>query len=134
MECRSRDVEKSGMIRPRLSRAHFAWVAVTIAVLVTHARASNERWTDLAFGPENRAASSAAFDPIAKRLVVFGGIGSSNDTWSLTMPGLDGWTRHILSNPPSARYGSSMVYDPVRHRMLLFGGYDNNHRNDVWEL
>ena len=120
---------------PAPPRTRAAWIAVVaVALCVSPARAANETWVPLPLGPTGRAECCTAFDPVSGRMIMFGGYGGINETWSLTMAPTPQWAWHPTATSPTGRHGSAMVYDPVRHRMLMFGGYDNNYRNDVWAL
>jgi hypothetical protein len=81
------------------------------------------------------------YDPVADRVIVFGGLGGPgymNDVWQLSLSGTPTWTHLAISGtPPIGRYGHSAIYDPLRLRMVVFGGYDgasNKLFNDVWAL
>lgn len=91
--------------------------------------------------PPPRRGHSAIFDPVRRRMIVFGGydmpgLNTFDDVWALSMTGSPTWTQmHPTGDPPSARYGHSAVYDPVRDRMIVFGGFDGtNYDSDVWAL
>jgi hypothetical protein len=79
--------------------------------------------------PQPRADNGLAFDPILKRVVLFGGLagacedcgqGRLNDTW--LWDGLN-WSQvqTLLSPQPSS--GTSFTYDGTTKGMLLFGGW-----------
>jgi len=81
-------------------------------------------WTNLApqVSPGPRAAHAMAFDPVRKRLVLFGGrgtIGPLSDTWEF-----DGatWKPMVSPTNPGPRTLHAMAYDPIAQRVLLFGG------------
>ena len=89
--------------------------------------------------PTPRAGHTAIYDPVRKRLIVFGGNDGarSNEVWALTLdPSSDPtWTQLLpLGTPPSAREGHVAIYDPVGDRMIVFGGTDGAALNDVWSL
>lgn len=80
---------------------------------------------------------TAIYDPIQKRMVVFGGSGDgySNEVLSLSLEGPPSVTPiETAGGPPRPRRGHTAVYDPVRQRMLVFGGAAPDLLNDVWEL
>ncbi len=84
-------------------------------------------------------ASSAIYDPLRDRMVVFGGFsgddGARNEAWAFTLTESPAWTAIVPSgSPPPARAGHTAIYDPVRDRMVVFGGLDDIYRNDVWAL
>jgi hypothetical protein len=81
--------------------------------------------------------AAAAYDPIADRVIVFGGnsaSGAQDATWSW-----DGtnWTQLFPATSPSARYSHGMAYDPMLGRIVLFGGLSapgmSNALADTWE-
>lgn len=89
--------------------------------------------------PPGRALSTAIYDPIRNRMVVFGGLegddAPSNDVWTLSLHGDAIWAVLTTSGtPPPPRYRHSAIYDPVRDRMIVFGGQDHRYRREVWAL
>ncbi len=76
--------------------------------------------------PSVREYHAAVADPVAQRMIVFGGLNGStplSDLWQLTLSGTMTWTALTATGtPPAARYGHSAVHDPVRRRMIVFGG------------
>jgi len=86
--------------------------------------------------PSARVTSSAMYDPVRNRVIVFGGGNSVylNDTWALTLSP-PAWTQIAPAGPsPPPRRGHRAVYDPVRDRMIVFAGLDGTYRNDTWAL
>src|SRR5262249_50616094 len=86
-----------------------------------------------------RIGSSAIYDPVRDRMVVFGGQAQGNlylnDVWALSLAGTPAWTALTpTGTPPSGRTGHTAIYDPVRDRMVVFGGAvgDNQFLNEVW--
>jgi len=97
--------------------------------------------------PPRRAIASAIFDPVRRRMLIFGGgpgegsFPTGNDVWALTLDGTPRWEElHPAGELPKPRDLHCAIYDPVRDRMLVFGGYasDNppygSYENSVWEL
>jgi N-acetylneuraminic acid mutarotase len=86
-------------------------------------------WTDLKPAeplPSPRSAYSMAYDPVTRRLIMFGGrdnAGTSlNDTWAYD-PAKNTWTElEPGGTQPLARSTQGMVADPTTHRLLMFGG------------
>jgi hypothetical protein len=82
----------------------------------------------------------AAYDPIAQRLLVFGGLhqdGLTNQTWQLTMSGTPAWSQVFPSGtPPTGRQAAAGGYDAARNRLVVFAGYDTQFRaeNDTYAL
>ena len=107
----------------------------------TMALSGPPNWTKLAIAgtlPPGRSETSAIYDPVRERIIVFGGrTGSStavNDVWALSLSGGPAWTQLAPSGtPPSARSGHAAIYDPVRDRMLVFGGFGST-PGEVWAL
>jgi hypothetical protein len=100
-------------------------------------------WTDLTSDtawPQPRLGTFAVHDPVANRMVFFGGwnAGFLVDTWSLDLAADDpAWTRLVLTGPhPGPRVWHGEVYDPVRRRMLVIGGLEpsGGYLMDVWQL
>jgi len=98
----------------------------------------NDVWTlDLAGGPTwfdvtpagapppGRSRAMAAYDPVRRRMIVFGGYGNTpgNDLWALNLAGTPAWTELSPSGtPPPGRAAGTLTYDPIYDRMLLIGG------------
>ena len=85
--------------------------------------------------PPPRRGHAAVFDPVRRRLVVFGGRSSGphatllelNDVWALSLSGQAAWTQLLPTGSAlRPREGSSAAYDPVRDRMAIFGGSDGS--------
>ncbi len=95
------------------------------------------RWVqhDLSNEPPGRYNGRLVFDPIQRRMVLFGGghdKQSLNDTWVF-----DGksWKSVTTAASPAARYAMAMFYDETRRSFIMFGGFDGtNLYNDTWEL
>lgn len=101
-----------------------------------------ETWTDLSPtgpAPEQRHGPVAVYDPIAHRVVIFGGVNQYpcfNDVWAFDLTTLE-WTQLYASGtPPSGRKEAVAIYDPEEHRMIVFGGYNDPEQflNDTWAL
>jgi hypothetical protein len=89
--------------------------------------------------PTPRYYHSAVFDPVRRRMLVFGGYDDRQewgDLWALSLDGARRWTRLNVGGPgPSPRLGHAAVYDPVGDRMILFGGtHGDLALNDTWQL
>jgi hypothetical protein len=64
-----------------------------------------------------------AYDPVSRKVVLFGGGGDSgdlNDTWTF-----DGatWSQIVTTVAPSVRNGASMAFDRRTRQLVLFGGF-----------
>ncbi len=88
--------------------------------------------------PAGRYGHTSLYDPLRRRMIVFGGHDGTSrvdQVWALSLAGTPTWSLLQPSGtPPSGRQNHSAVYDPIRDRMLVFGGFDGARRNDVWSL
>ncbi len=96
--------------------------------------------------PSPREGHSAVFDPVRRRMVVFGGATSvtgpgtfENATWFLdltTSP--PSWQLAAVNGPlPSVRANHHAIFDTVQDRMVIYGGIGpppNYGSTDVWTL
>jgi hypothetical protein len=97
-------------------------------------------WTELRPSgtvPSPRWACTMTYDPVTRRMILFGGRNASrrlNDTWAYD-PAANTWTELKPSgNLPLARGGHVMVRDPSSGRMIMFGGRsgETDFLNDTW--
>src|SRR5215472_1848028 len=83
--------------------------------------------------PTARSNAAAAYDPISKRIVVFGGLSSQgylSETW--TFDGTN-WAKVNTSSAPPVRSNASMAFDKVSRKIVLFGRYNGqNYLGDTW--
>jgi len=88
--------------------------------------------------PPNRERHAIAYDPIRRRVVVFGGrYASSSTALRADLWFFDGtaWTSIPAPNGPSARAGAVMTYDAANDRLVLFGGETaNGFSDETWAL
>jgi hypothetical protein len=107
-------------------------------------------WTELKPNtkPDRRAQSVMWYDPLAKKTILYGGVGAKNieehakrfsDMWSF-----DGtnWTRITEEATPGIRFAPQIAIDPDTGKLLMFGGLratvDEDDRvtqfydNDLW--
>ncbi len=81
---------------------------------------------------------AAIFDPIRRRMIVFGGdtgteSGFTNEVWALSVDNPTAWQRIFpIGSPPSTRMFSASVYDAANDRMIVYGGYPD--LGDTWAL
>lgn len=91
--------------------------------------------------PSGRTGLAMAYDPVRKRLVMFGGsVGPATgcfaigdplaDTWE--SPDGNTWVEKTPTFGPGARNGHLMAYDGNTNRVILFGGDAGFRRNDTW--
>lgn len=87
--------------------------------------------TPLPTGPVSAFGFSVVDDPATHRVVLFGGVGSYDDTW------LWNGSQWLRANPavsPPGRFHAAAAYDPATATVVLFGGRleDGEVRNDTW--
>lgn len=83
--------------------------------------------------PQPRQSSAFAYDSARRKMVLFGGAGSSgnlNDTWEW-----DGrmWKNVTPATSPPARTFHALAYDSAREKVVLFGGSGATRLDDTWE-
>jgi hypothetical protein len=98
-------------------------------------------WTELhPLGalPSARCYHSTVWDPVARRVFLFGGAGGAGepgalaDTWAYD-PRANAWTELRSSGaPPSARSLHALAYDPASGRVIVFGGQGGGYLGDTW--
>lgn len=85
--------------------------------------------------PPGRAGHTVIYDPVSRRLVLYGGF--PNDLWTFDLAA-DQWSRLPAGGaPPAWRSEHTAVCDPVRSRMIVFGGRQpgiTTGSNDLWQL
>lgn len=106
-------------------------------------------WTEVKtkVEPENRGQMAFWYDPLAKKTILFSGVGRPNidskvtrfnDMWSF-----DGtnWVKMTVTETPGIRFGAQLAVDPRDGKVLLFGGLrakvegklvDQFYGNDLW--
>ncbi|MFN0094796.1 MAG: thrombospondin type 3 repeat-containing protein [Dehalococcoidia bacterium] len=92
-------------------------------------------------GPTIRIYATAAWDPVAQRLLVFGGwtpgLLHRWDLWAF-YPATATWVQlQDIPSIPSTTYDTNRVrhratWDPSHARMLVFGGVNTERFNDLW--
>ena len=86
-------------------------------------------WNDQGFGPPTRAEFALGYEPIARKLLLFGGTSAAqsllpdelNDTW-LWDPATRVWSEASPLTQPPARSGASIAWDAARQHLVLVGG------------
>ncbi len=97
-----------------------------------------QRWAEVAASgplPPARLGHTLIFDPVRRRLVVFGGQASGffSDVWALDVVTRVWQQLGRDEAGPSRRYGHSAVYDPVRDRLVISHGFTDAGRfDDTW--
>jgi len=75
--------------------------------------------------PGGRYSAPMAYDGARRDVVMFGGVGGADETWTW-----DGrWTLRHPAHSPGPRAYSEMAYDPVHRQVVLFGGIG---LSDTW--
>jgi hypothetical protein len=93
-------------------------------------------WTQIsASGPSAREYLSLVYDPVGKRVLLYGGQDTSGtpigDMWSWNG---STWTQLTINTPP-ARGWPGLVYDSNRQVVVMFGGsISSAAQNDTWEF
>jgi len=120
-------------------RSLFHWFGtlLLIAVLAVGATAADSRtlsWVQIfpAISPSAREGPMVAYDPVSRKVVLFGGLDSTNylnDTW--TFDGAN-WTQVTTPVAPPVRVVGAMAYDAASRKLVLFGGYNGHFLGDTW--
>jgi len=85
--------------------------------------------------PLGRCDQATVYDPVRRRMVLFGGADYDvylyNDTWALDLGATPAW--HTLSPVPETRVSPMTAYDAGADRWVVFGGYPTRPQdNDTW--
>lgn len=108
----------------------------------THPLSGGGRWTRIDPGgssPPERAGHTATFDPLRRRMVVFGnGVDpGSAETWILDLASTPAWSQVVTEPRPPGRYLHAAAYDPRGRRILVLGGLSpgaGGIANDIWSF
>ena len=99
---------------------------------------ASRSWQQLApsgAAPAPRFGHTVIFDPVRRRLVLFGGQarGFFSDVWAYDVAA-NSWTQLAQEQAgPSRRYGHSAIYDAPRNRMVISHGFTDAGRfDDTW--
>ena len=109
--------------------ARIGLLAMVSSGSITAFAASKAAWIKL--NPPNSppvlSAVAMTYDPVSKKVVVFGGYDSSatyhNETWLF-----DGstWTQAVTPSAPPVRAAAAITYDQPSGKLILFNNYDDN--------
>ena len=98
----------------------------------------SQQWQELnpsGARPPARFGHTAIFDPVRRRLIVFGGQTAAffSDTWAYDIAA-NSWQQLAPDNAgPSKRYAHSAIYDAARDRMVISHGFTDAGRfDDTW--
>ena len=88
--------------------------------------------------PLPRSAGTAVFDPVGRRLVIFGGEsdqGLLNDVWAFDLL-TRAWSElATIGERPEPRLGANAIYDPNGHQMVIWAGQQGSRFfDDTWGL
>ncbi len=93
--------------------------------------------------PAPRKGQAMVYDPVSRRVVLFGGgrtdahFHKANDTWTYDFTA-GAWTEVRTTNYPAARMWHSMSYDTANGNIIMFGGESSSEfgavMNDTWAL
>ena len=116
-------------------------VALILMALPNFAQTANWQWRELTptsgSAPEVRRNGAAIYDPVGKRVIIFGGTGNNgtlNDTWAFD-PATRTWAKlQTTGATPAPRLGFDAVYDSVGHQMVIYAGQASGFFNDTWTL
>lgn len=97
------------------------------------------RLTPSGTAPGPRRGHSAVWDPLRRRMIVFGGERGQimySEVWALTLSAQRSWSRlETIGAGPGVRSGHMAAYDPVHDRMMVYGGRGpDGALGDVWAL
>ena len=87
--------------------------------------------------PSPRYGQAAAYDPVSRRMVVFGGYNGAflDDGFALDLSATPTWSPIAGgSDQPPVRDFHTIVFDPRNDRLVLYGGNDGMPLGDVWGL
>lgn len=98
--------------------------------------ATANRWEELgpvALRPAPRSHHSAVWDPIARRMIVSGGLHGDplRDLWSFD-PSTATWSRLPSQTSLSGAFGHGSVWDSRRDQLVITGGTGSGARGQVW--
>jgi hypothetical protein len=122
-------------LRSQTTRLLFAAVAVFALATAQAILSYASEWNLLstATSPPARYYCAMAYDPVSKKVVLFGGLGTTgnlNDTW--TFDGTN-WTQLTPAVIPPVRNGATMAFDRKAKQLVMFGGFDGKHYlQDTW--
>lgn len=122
------------IISPLFTAVAVLLFTVSAAIHSDAAEASSLTWKQMSpkKSPSARAAFAMAYDPVSKKVVLFGGYNNSylNETWTF-----DGttWTQQNTKVAPPVRAASSMAFDQKTRKLVLFGGFNGSqYLGDTW--
>src|SRR5262245_23848916 len=131
-------------MRLRASLINFvlACALLTLTAVAAHAQTgTNWQWRNLTpttgQQPEARRNGAAIYDPLGKRVIIFGGSGESgllNDTWAFNLESRTWAKLQTTGTLPPVRFAFDAVYDPAGHQLVIYSGQGAGFFNDTWTL
>ena len=126
------------MIRTLLSRC---FQCTLLFLLTLPTMAQDWAWENLTptsgAAPEARRNGVAIYDPVERRVIIFGGAGNSgllNDLWAFEVRN-NAWKKlEPTGTPPAPRFGFDAVYDPIGQQMIVYAGQGAGFFSDTWGL
>lgn len=127
---------------PAWLRAACLLVLFAAMLHLSHAaQAQDWAWENLTpaagAAPEARRNGVAIYDPVERRVLIFGGTGNNgvlNDLWAFDLRGQSWKKLEPTGTPPAPRLGFDAVYDPVGQQMIVWAGQGAGFFNDTWAL
>ncbi len=113
---------------------------LSLLIICLASTAQAQTWSNLSPGagttPTPRRYASATYDPLAHRMVTFGGqtsVGTSAEVWSFDLTA-ESWTDITPSTGPAPgiRRTPGSVYDPQAHCIVTWSGQGSGFFNDIW--
>ncbi len=121
----------------------FDGINVNLKTLALDLKSSTPSWSEISStaGPQRRL-HSAVYDPVKKRMLVFGGYSYPptnyyDELWELSLSGSPTWKQlQVKGAVPSPRVAHSAILDSAAKKMYVFGGVDSNglDRNELFTL
>jgi hypothetical protein len=99
---------------------------------------------NVAAQPSAQVTAASVFDPVNRRMIVFGGLRNGvldNRLWQLDLAApIATWSElaTVTSVRPAPRRGAKFVYDPLNNRLVMYGGFlgatYTSVCNELWQL
>ena len=112
--------------RSQVIKEFIVVIAIAFLVVARPAVSHASTWKQFkpATSPTSRSYPAMAYDPVSKKIVLFGGFDGRvdlNDTWTF-----DGttWIQVQTTVAPPARNATTMAYDKHAKKLVLFGGFN----------
>lgn len=126
---------------PFRSPRFFCLQLVALFLLTVSAFAQDWAWENITpasgTAPEARRNGVAIYDPVERRVIVFGGVGNNgllNDLWAFEVRNNTWKKLDTTGTPPPPRFGFDAVYDPIGQQMVVWAGQGAGFFNDTWTL